>query len=338
MFRFDDFILTPNQIQDQVLDCFSGNKIPLSIAVVPYDENGDCVYEAETVKRIRDLYNAGLLEICLHGFNHHSYGTSLGEMCGYSDNEQFSRLSQGKQFLDSLLDLCVTTFIPPFNAYNDGTLKALDSLGFRAISSGLYPGQPTSSTNLQYYPETICNIDDVIGAMREAFEYNHNRDGIIVCMLHAYDITEDFTIEDLDTFLKDVTRLKGTHFYTYSQLIESGDPSDSKRIAANMELNLLMKLLKAKYIIQPTWKAIALRILNYLLYLLEIIILMIPSIVLRKEGHSKIISVVWLVSAIFAFLVVWLHLLGPLKAMLAVSILPLILFAGTVGVRLFSKK
>ena len=72
VFRFDDYMMTQNVIIDSILDIFKKNNIPLTLGVVPYDEEGMIFNKLshDQLNDLKDRIKNNEIEIALHGFNH----------------------------------------------------------------------------------------------------------------------------------------------------------------------------------------------------------------------------------------------------------------------------
>jgi hypothetical protein len=100
-------------------------------------------------------------------------------------------LSAGKATLESLYHVSVTTFIPPWNSYDENTLRALDELGFKVVSSSGQTYGITASgrfQRLRFLPYTCMP-----GHLREAVQFariSSDPDPIIVVLLHPSNFVE----------------------------------------------------------------------------------------------------------------------------------------------------
>lgn len=220
-------------------------------------------------------------------------------------------LSKGKQLLDSLF-MPVITFVPPWNSYDDNTLASLEMLGFKCISSCMTVGQSLSSNKLQYYLETIDHPNKLL----KAIEDNRNRNGIIILMFHHYDFDKDFSMEDLNTLLEEIGHAQNVECLTFRMLCDRNEESDAVRFKANIEINLLSKLLKTGQMLQKKSFAILIRICNLLFYSLLVLCSMFLGRYLFGIRFKGFMIGEGLIMA-FVGIAVWWHLLTPLKSILA---------------------
>jgi predicted deacetylase len=255
------------------------------------------------------------LEVALHGLTHQKM--LHGEFSNLPLIEQNRRISKGKLFLDSILQTNVVTFIPPFNAYDVNTLKALENNGIKAISSALCVGQSVSDQPMLFAPETMEDFGTLLSVLNK----NKNRKGVVVVMFHDYTFKNDFKLQDLDRILKSVNQLKYVKCYSFKGLLESKEIIDRKRINANLESNLLYKKFHLEGMIQTTLFSNLIRIANLFLYLFLSIFAFLSSdkFVMkdRKIRKQTKISAVVPLMLITGFLV-WFHVFAPNKLIVGV--------------------
>jgi peptidoglycan/xylan/chitin deacetylase (PgdA/CDA1 family) len=80
--------------------------------------------------KIREGVQRGLFELALHGWDHIEYSDQ-------SDQEQHDSLKKANEKMHELFGLKSNIFIPPFNSFNDSTLKALQKLDMSIISQNI---------------------------------------------------------------------------------------------------------------------------------------------------------------------------------------------------------
>jgi peptidoglycan/xylan/chitin deacetylase (PgdA/CDA1 family) len=221
IFRFDDYARSCSSIETELLKVFQEHKIPCTYGVIPYvsdtftDDPANCLaIDRETAGGLTGAVRSGLVEIALHGFAHRDNAIapknpgSESEFRGLSYSSQHRMLSVGKATLESLYRVRVTTFIPPWNSYDQNTLRALEDLGFEVVSSsGLTFGIADSGRfkKLRFLPYTCMP-----GHLREAVEFariSSDPDPIIVVLLHPFNFVEydrdrgQFTCQSFDDLL-----------------------------------------------------------------------------------------------------------------------------------------
>ena len=256
IFRFDDYLLTPSKLTDSLFLTFSRNKIPLCIGIIPFDTSGKFLNQLDSVQ-IADLQSRisnGEIEVALHGYNHRNQVTRLffrkstkSEFATTAYEKQLFKLSAGKRVLDSLLKTNISVFVPPFNTYDNNTLKALEKLNFKIIS-GNRQG-PSDNSSMYYMPETH---EDFSG-LAEIIKKNKGRDVTIVVYFHPYTFVGGtgyyeghsagtITINQLDGFLKWVNTLNISST-TFTGLAKEADYGKTHYNENTFRNNLLKKAL-----------------------------------------------------------------------------------------------
>ena len=239
VFRYDDPTLQPDSITQEMLIFFKEKNIPITIALIPCDANEE--YIAPTDSKWLHLLQGDNVEIALHGLTHQVINNA-GEFGNLNLDENYRRIYKGKQYVEKYFKP-VETFIPPFNAYNSETLKVLDSLNFRTISSDLFLSHSLSSTKINYFPETLGLLMDKMGmfeAAKFAITNNENLNSTCVVMFHRYDIdtSEKFNkMKQVVEYCANNPHIKTFHFRDLNQ------NSSSYRYKLNCEYNFLYKQL-----------------------------------------------------------------------------------------------
>jgi peptidoglycan/xylan/chitin deacetylase (PgdA/CDA1 family) len=188
----------------ELLTVFQKHNVPCTYGVIPYesdtfaDDPANCVaIDPQTAGRLAAAVRSGLVEIALHGLAHRDNAIAPArpdfgsEFRGLSYTSQLRMLSAGKATLESLYHVGITTFIPPWNSYDENTLRALDDLGFDLVSgSGQTYGIAAQECvqRLRFLPYTCMP-----GHLREAVDFariSSDPDPIIVVLLHAFNFVE----------------------------------------------------------------------------------------------------------------------------------------------------
>jgi len=320
VFRYDDFRLKTDSLQDKMIEVFASEQVPLHIAVIPYNQDTTPILqEGASVERVKELQRQGILQIAMHGFCHKGE-TFHGEFLGLNEAEQRFRLEKGSTFLDSVFGTHVHIFIPPWNRYNQITLDILSDLGYNIISSELTDNQLVSDERFQYYQEGC----DHPAKLRGIIKKNANREGLVVCMFHSYDLFGTYTIGDLQQLLQDIKADSRLHIVMMDELYHQDQSFNAERIEANLHHPLLTKILLTRPIILQIEDSNKLRIIDLLLHLLVVIIIaLIGAWILKRISWFY-----WLMQSIvflFAVLQTWYQLVMPkvgfpLIVLLAISV------------------
>lgn len=201
IFRYDDYSsLSPTSFESKMLTAFQSYRIPLTIGVIPFISNGNTeratlqgvipIASAKT-EYLSDALHSGGLEIGLHGYSHQTTismaGKSLTEYAGLDYTAQSKKISNGKKYLEDLFGVAITTFIPPWNSYDQITLQVAEQEGLKTISPGSRCAARKYS-KLNFLPST-CGLLDLPKAVRAARKWG-GANPIIVVMYHAYDFFE----------------------------------------------------------------------------------------------------------------------------------------------------
>ena len=164
---------------------------------------------------------------------------------------------------------------------------------------------------MQYFPETVEHPNELLNAIKN----NRHRNGIIVLMFHSYDFDQNFTLSDLDKLLSCVKDLENVECLTFKMLCDRQVKSDEVRFNANIEINLLSKIMKTNQMLQTKSFAIFIRICNLLIYVLILLAIMLLGrfvFGLKRNGYEIGCGIIIIATGI----VVWWHILTPLKSMM----------------------
>jgi len=234
VFRFDDYSSrSTTDLEVRLLDAFKKYNVPLTFGVIPYvwakdvhDLSPKSVVPLTPLKAdiLRDAIKAGILEVALHGYSHQTLSSPVNarysEFSGLDYTGQFERIAGGKNLLEKMLGIQITTFIPPWNSYDLNTIKVLEKIGFKTISADMY-GVAKEFSQLRFLPET-CALLDLQEAVRSARNISDNKP-IIVILFHSYDFIEGdrgkgkLTYQDFIKLLTWVTSQKDIHVRTIEE-------------------------------------------------------------------------------------------------------------------------
>lgn len=92
IFRYDDFRLQEDSLQDEMIEMFAEENIPLHIAIIPYNQDTTPILQnCQSFEHVKELQRHGILKIALHGFCHKGE-TFQGEFLSLNEQEQRFRL------------------------------------------------------------------------------------------------------------------------------------------------------------------------------------------------------------------------------------------------------
>jgi peptidoglycan/xylan/chitin deacetylase (PgdA/CDA1 family) len=215
-FRFDDYSETsPLTVEAGLVNALHNNGCCATFAVIPavtegrfHDprERGTHPLGAEKIRFLLEAVQRGAVDVSLHGFNHRSRvdASPHSEFVGLSTQEQITRLQQGQDLLRRLTGLAATSFVPPWNRYDEATLEALAHLGFTCVSANRYG--PSMGGALRYLPITsdLPGLRQAVGLALDS----DDADPIVGVLLHPYDFAESgdqravMTTEEFDRELR----------------------------------------------------------------------------------------------------------------------------------------
>lgn len=227
------------------------------------------------------------------------------------------RVLAGKGVLNSCISQDIVTFIPPFNAFNDSTLLAIQDNGLFILSADMY--SIIYRSGIQYYPETLGHLMKSKGiwhTAEDAIFGCNQKDAICVVMFHAYDLPDEASWLRLANLLDACKADKNVHLHTFRSLYESGNLSSQYRYRANQLHSLLQKHLLHPGVLHTTWLCWLVHLLNALMYaLLPLLALLMGWCVLlcKKLLLPKLAVVVALLQSAAFFALAILQIGSPMK-------------------------
>jgi peptidoglycan/xylan/chitin deacetylase (PgdA/CDA1 family) len=254
VFRFDDYRLTTTNFYDSLFYIFKKNNIPLCLGIIPFDKNGLIHYDfnEEELIDFKSRIECREIEIALHGFNHNYNELHKGkllinrvssEFAGLDYSAQYNKIRKAKKSIDSLLKVNVNIFIPPFNTYDENTLKVLDSLKFEIISASI--DGSSISNRIKYIPFTINDLNE----LHKVINKYQNDNITIIILMHRYsfkggsnyssDYPKPIDFKQLDILLNWINNQKDIYATTFS-VLNQNEIFDNKRFALNSPNNNLV--------------------------------------------------------------------------------------------------
>lgn len=205
IFRVDDYSAATNtDVERGMFEVFEKANVPLTVAVVPrvvenmYGQADGAIPGRELelpqdkIDLLRDYVARGVVEAALHGYSHEltsAPGSPRSEVAGLSEAEQTRRIGEGKRLLAEAAGMDIVTFIPPFNGYDETTVKVLQREGFTTLSAGLWC-PAAASQKLRFLPST-STLADCRAAVQAARE-SRAMEPTVVVLFHETDIVEAF--------------------------------------------------------------------------------------------------------------------------------------------------
>lgn len=193
--RYDDYSATSNgDIERQLFEAVAERDIKLIVSIVPFVAGMEWQLRGpipllplspEKVALFKEF--SAYLEPVLHGYSHQTVSrySGLSEFNhAIPSNIQVARLQDGKAYLEDILGVRITTFVPPWNAYTDITLDALKKTGFEMVSGDALFG--ALCANLAFIPST-CLLSEIPASLAAARE---DAGALIAVLFHEYDFIE----------------------------------------------------------------------------------------------------------------------------------------------------
>jgi len=183
VFRNDDIQeFSESATERRFLQLFVENGIPQTYALVPFKKNLE--KENDLVSLLKDQQAKGLAEIALHGYAHENHaGKRRSEFTGQPFEEQLEKIRSGKAHLERIFQHEIVSFIPPFNSYDQRTLRACAQSGIKVLSSSHFFFVPNS------YPLQVANLNflltDPASHVELASGYGGNL-SIFIVYYHSY--------------------------------------------------------------------------------------------------------------------------------------------------------
>lgn len=197
-FRFDDPSETSaTAVEAGLIEVLRNNGCCATFAVIPAVTEGS-YHQAghrgtqplgqEKARFLNDAAAHGAIDIALHGFDHRTVAKTSphSEFVGLELEEQATKIRNGKAMLERLTGSNTGVFVPPWNAYDQGTLVALEREGLTCLSANRFG--PARDNALRYLPITTD-----LAEMREAVVAAGNSgdpNPIVGVLMHAYDFKE----------------------------------------------------------------------------------------------------------------------------------------------------
>jgi len=333
IFRYDDYTLKPKINNDSLLNVFKKNNIPLCVGIVPIDKQGKLINELSTeqLNEFKSRIERKEIEITLHGYNHantvpKNFSSILiknynSEFALLDYDKQYQRLSIAKSKLDSLLGINIQTFVPPWNMYDNNTLKALVNLNFKIISADI--NGPSDNKQIKYIPDTQEDFDELAGIIKK-----YKNDNVtIVLLFHPYTFkgccpeypnvySDRMLFYQLDTLLKWINAQKNIDIYTFSTINKIENFDEISFRLNSTRFNLVARTLQSLNLYEDgvysayknlKYQKILLGLINIFIHLLFFwLFYMLSKMIVRIFKPSKIFiyifSVVFIASAIFFLL------------------------------------
>ncbi len=243
IFRYDDYsAISDTDFETKILETFKEHMVPVTVGVIPFIVSGNAYDPGEQPKHeltktkiatLQQYADQGVVDVALHGYAHQVFSVNKqSEFAGMPLALQEEVLRAGKDFLEEALGVRVNTFIPPWNAYDANTLKALEDTGFSILSANK-AGVVDAESSLRFIPST-CTLADVQKSISSVKKLSYSQP-LMVVLFHDYDFKEVdnsrgiTTFQELSTTLDWLDTQRNVHIITLDQSIKQIDDLSASR-------------------------------------------------------------------------------------------------------------
>jgi peptidoglycan/xylan/chitin deacetylase (PgdA/CDA1 family) len=254
VFRYDDYAGDPPgaresdafrmevwKAEEGADSLFAKYGMKYAVAVIP--NAADRYYGAglatdpEKVELLRRGIREGRIEIAQHGYSHMDYSAKNHRTAEFRErtyDQQLRDIREGKDILTASLGIDrVPVFVPPFNAWDGNTIKALSASGFEVLSADRY--QPAYGADISIVPFT-AQLWDLERLLRDS---SMPKAGTMIVLYHPPQIVKMneryFGLERLDGLLKRIKEDPGIKVVSFGDLLRSGIDSSSARYDLSAE-------------------------------------------------------------------------------------------------------
>jgi peptidoglycan/xylan/chitin deacetylase (PgdA/CDA1 family) len=193
--RYDDYANgSSDLVEKALLSMIRENKFNCSFGVIPFtpdtaDKSILFPLDSEKINMIRQDVADGSIEICQHGYDHLSYSKvpPFSEFKGMPEKEQLEKITTAKKLLENSFQTQVGTFIPPWNSYDENTLKILSGLNVTNVSADQLQIVPDQSMKYAPFTALLPELKTLLAYKKVPTDLKNNA---IVLLLHDYDFKE----------------------------------------------------------------------------------------------------------------------------------------------------
>lgn len=249
IFRYDDFSArSDTALEARLGELFSRQRVSCVVGVVPLVCDGDersphpqayLPLPMEKAELLRSAVSAGAFEVALHGCHHqnlaHAPGGRLAEFAGRPYGDQRAALRTGREELAGVLGQAPIYFIPPFNAYDSQTVRALADEGFCCLSAGMFE-QERGDAALNFVPHT-CSLGQLKGTIEKLRQAGQSG-ALVMPLFHPFDFVESdpqrgrMTWNDFENLVAWTTSQPDVQVTSLSTLSACGQNLSQGRLAA----------------------------------------------------------------------------------------------------------
>ncbi|WP_254545234.1 DUF2334 domain-containing protein [Halomarina pelagica] len=234
-------------------EIFVEEDVPVTLGVIPTTADGEPITRSPLCSYLRENERAHpeLFEVALHGYTHERRTGFHGgsEFGGLDPARQRDLVARGTETLTDCVGERPTTFVPPMDTYDEGTVEALAAANYAVVSGGGWFAA-------EYYGETdaferggLLHVPNDGGFVADwtanefhdaaTLERRFDRaveDGVYVQMLHYQDFTTPERRERLRAFIRYVKDSGDVRFMTLGELGERVENGTLRRTDGGWEV------------------------------------------------------------------------------------------------------
>lgn len=214
--------------------------VPATRAVIPLGMDDPSSRECRYLRTMRNRH-PDLFEYALHGYTHRAETDFHGgsEFGGLPRAEQLDRIEKGTKAMKRCLKRAPTTFVPPFDTYDEATLSVLRERGFTAVSGGsgfteayFDRTEPFVADGIRQVPSTRSFVKNWTthefygeAELRAGFDRAYENGSVYVQEMHYFTFTDAEKLDRLRSFIRYVKGHDDVRFMTVGQfagLLDAG--------------------------------------------------------------------------------------------------------------------
>lgn len=205
-----------------------------------HGEREEVLLDGEKADWLRDRVREGTVDLGLHGWNHRTGKLSPppvpSEYRGLAFEVQLANVQRGMEHLETVTGRRPTIFIPPWNSYDENTVRVLTTCEFACLSAAR-TGPSSNSSSLQYLP-VVCELHEVHAAVVAARARGDHL-AIIGVLMHPYDFRESddprarLDLAGFEALLAQLGSMSDVQLTSIPALLLSTPKLDAERHRAN---------------------------------------------------------------------------------------------------------
>jgi len=229
-FRNDDISAKSDpDFEYQVIKVFQKYDIKPLYAVIPQLGGNSLQKGMPIVDYLKIWKEKEWIDIAQHGLTHKRNRYGAGEFRQLPYVEQLDKINEGKNILDTALNMDVKIFCPPWNTADEQTLHALSACGFTCFSGYVGSTNPLDIKQI----DSNCNLfEGPLGSLMQAYKEAKSTEdnALLVVLFHtSYDFNKN-SLQSLESILSLLKQDPSVTFVSFSELqsIEYGQLIDNQ--------------------------------------------------------------------------------------------------------------